>query len=84
MTGHKDIVCIYTGTIIVRTLSQLVYATGETLYTRLTNHHKDNDMNKWEAIAIAIVFVAMFGSITMSAYSKEKTKQYRIQYNCLK
>ena len=39
---------------------------------------------KWEAIAIAIVFVAMFSSIAISDYSKEKTEQYRIQYDCPK
>ena len=37
---------------------------------------------KWEAIAIAVVFVAMFTGIAVSDYSTEKTKQYRIQYNC--
>ena len=39
---------------------------------------------KWEAIALAIVAVAMFGMIAVSDYNKEKTKQYRIQYNCPK
>ena len=38
----------------------------------------------WEAIGVAVIFVAMFASIAVSEYSKEKTEQYRIQYNCPK
>ena len=37
---------------------------------------------KWESIAVAMCVVAFCGMLTVVAYSEEKTKQYRIQYNC--
>ena len=39
---------------------------------------------KWEAIAVAVGLLAMFGSVAVMSYSEEKTKQYRIQYDCPK
>ena len=39
---------------------------------------------KWESIGMAITFVAMFSMIAVMSYCEEKTKQYRIQYNCPK
>ena len=39
-------------------------------------------MNKWEALTIVVIFISMFAALAISEYSKEKTKQYKIQYNC--
>ena len=39
---------------------------------------------KWESIAVAVVFSMLWVSIAVMSYSEEKTKQYRIQYNCPK
>jgi len=33
-------------------------------------------------ICIALVFIAIFASIAVTENAKEKTEQYRIQYNC--
>lgn len=41
-------------------------------------------MSKWTPIAVAMVLSTLWISIAFESYSKEKTEQYRIQYNCPK
>lgn len=41
-------------------------------------------MDKWTALAIAVVVASLFGSITISEVAKEKTKQYELQYGTCK
>ena len=39
-------------------------------------------MNKWEALAAILAVIAVCGMIAALSYNVERTKQYRIQYNC--
>ena len=39
-------------------------------------------MNKWEAIAIMVTMIVVFSMLSITEYSREKTEQYKIQYNC--